>query len=374
MTDRLGFFLTQKEREMNLRFSKIVDRELKKTEMYLYGTLGSDEGEINGHWFAEEMSWLGRNYDEITIRVNCDGGEVLHGLSIVSEMMTSKAYIIVSVDGIAASMGAVVLVPADQVVMNDYAKVMIHSPYYVDENGEVVKKLSEKDKKGLNNLKDILSRLLQKRGITEARINELMKTDSWFSAEEALAEKLIDKVVTTGRKTELAALEPKKLVAKINETYVQPKKVKSMKKIAAKFGLAEDATEDQILAKLTEQENEGSARMVDQLVKMGRELGTVTDENVEKVKRVAKADFDLACEMYLTKPVAHAADDGDDDDEPEKGVLIKDLVSKGGKAPGKVEKKWDELSEEEVESLRAKDQKTYAKLFKAHYGFEPTIE
>jgi len=359
---------------MNLRFSKIVDRELKKTEMYLYGTLGSDAGEINGHWFAEEMSWLGRNYDEITIRVNCDGGEVLHGLSIVSEMMASKAYIIVSVDGIAASMGAVILAPADQVVMNDYAKVMIHSPYYIDENGEVVKKLSEKDKKGLNNLKDILSRLLQKRGITEARITELMKTDSWFSAEEALAEKLIDKVVTTGRKTELAALEPKKLVAKINETYVQPKKVKSMKKIAAKFGLAEDATEDQILAKLTEQESAESARMVDQLVKMGRELGTVTDENVEKVKRVAKADFDLACEMYLTKPVAHAGDDDDDDDEPEKAVLIKDLVSKGGKAPVKVEKKWDELSEEEVESLRAKDQKTYAKLFKAHYGFEPTIE
>lgn len=360
---------------MELRFSKIVNRELKKIEMYLYGTLGSAQGEINGHWFAEELSWLGRNYDEITIRVNCDGGEVLHGLSIVSEMMASKAYIVVSVDGIAASMGAVLLAAADKVVMNDYAKVMIHSPYYVDENGDVVKNLSEKAKKGLNSLKEILSNLLQKRGITADRVAELMKTDSWFGAEEALTEKLVDEIVTTGRKTELAALEPMKLVAQIkSEFIVEPKNVKSMKKIAAKFGLAEDATEDQILAKMTEQENAGSTKMVDQLVKIGRELGTVTDDNVEKVKRLAKADFDLAAEMYLT--VAKA--EGEDDDEPEtvpgkKETLIKDLVNKGGK-PEKVEKKWDELTEQEIETLRAKDQAGYKKLFKAHYGFEPTIE
>lgn len=363
---------------MELKFSKIVNRELKKCEMYLYGTLGSAQGEINGHWFAEELSWLGRNYDEITIRVNCDGGEVLHGLSIVSEMMASKAYIIVSVDGIAASMGAVLLAAADKVVINDYAKVMIHSPYYVDENGDVVKNLSEKAKKGLNSLKDILSNLLQKRGITADRVAELMKTDSWFGADEALTEKLVDEIVTTGRKTELAALEPMKLVAKLVDEFKsdKPKNEKSMKRIAAKFGLPEDATEDVVLAKIVEQEGAAKTTMVDHLVKMGRELGTVTDENVEKVKRVAKADFDLACEMYLVvnKTEGEGEGGGEEAVPGKKETLIKDLVNKGGKTPEKVEKKWEELSEKEIETLRAKDQPTYAKLFKAHYGFEPTIE
>lgn len=359
---------------MELKFSKIVDRELKKTEMHLYGTLGSAQGEINGHRFAEELSWLGRNYDEITIRVNCDGGEVLHGLSIVSEMMASKAYIIVSVDGIAASMGAVLLAAADKVVMNDYAKVMIHSPYYVDENGDVVKNLSEKAKKGLNSLKEILSKLLQKRGITEDRVNELMKTDSWFGADEALTEKLVDEVVATGRKTELAALEPMKLVAQIkSEFIVEPNKEKSMKKIAAKFGLPEDATEDQIIAKMVEQNSAGSTKMVDQLVTLGRALGTVTDDNVEKVKRVANADFELASEMYLTVAKAEEEDDDADDAPGKKETLLKDLVNKG-KTPAKTEKKWAELSEQEIETLRAKDQAGYKSLFKAHYGFEPTIE
>lgn len=362
---------------MELKFSKIVNRELKKCEMYLYGTLGSAQGEINGHRFAEELSWLGRNYDEITIRVNCDGGEVLHGLSIVSEMMSSKAYIIVSVDGIAASMGAVLLAAADKVLMNDYAKVMIHSPYYVDENGDVIKNLSEKAKKGLNSLKEILSNLLQKRGITADRVAELMKTDSWFSADEALTEKLIDGIVTTGRKTELAALEPTKLVAQLVAEKIEldnPKNVKSMKRIAARFGLAEDASEDAILAKVAEQENAGATKMVDQLVKIGRELGTVNDDNVEKVKRLAKADFDLAAEMYLVVPVAKTEEAEEEEVvETKKTTLIKDLVNKGGK-PEKTEKKWDELSEKEVETLRAKDPAGYAKVFAAHYGFEPTIE
>lgn len=363
---------------MELKYSKIVDRELKKTEMYLYGALGSDQGEVNGHYFAQELAWVGRNYDEITIRVNCEGGDVLHGLSIVSEMMASKAYIIVSVDGIAASMGAVLLPAADKVVMNDYARVMIHSPYYVDENGTSISKLTEKQKKGLKNVTDILSTLLEKRGIAPERVAELMKTDSWFDAEGALAEKLIDEVVVTGRKAELVALEPLKLVAKLvaeNKEIDNPKNVKSMKRIALAFGLSEDATEDAILAKKTEAENAAITKVVDMLVAAGRELGTVTDENVEKVKRLAKADFDLAAEMYL-KVVDKTIDDldGDEPIEGKKQTLIKDLVNKGGKKTEPVVKKWEELSEAEAETLRSKDRPTYCKLFKAYYGIEPELD
>ena len=89
---------------------------------------------------------------------------------------------------------------ADTVEMNDYAKVMIHSPYYTDENGDEINKLSAKEKKGLDSIKSTLVTLLTKRGIAETRVNELMKTDSWFTADEAKAEGLVDKILTTGKK------------------------------------------------------------------------------------------------------------------------------------------------------------------------------
>lgn len=291
---------------MELSFSKIVNRELKKAEMFLYGNLGdeSSKGEINGHYFAQELNWLGRNCDEITIRVNCEGGDVLHGLSVVSEMMASKAYIIASVDGIAASMGAVILAAADKVVMNDYARVMIHSPYYVDENGDAVSKLSEKQKKGLSNIKDVLAKLLGKRGIAPERIGELMKTDSWFDAETALAEKMVDEIITTGKKKELAAFEPLKLVAKINSEH----NFKSMKKVIAKlnaFGvqLAEDATEDQVvvaLDSLPKGEAKPAAKLVDQLIAVGKKTGVITEGeggNEAKFRKLAETDLDLFVDM-----------------------------------------------------------------------------
>ena len=291
---------------MDLKFSKIVNREKRTAEMLLYGTLGDDQakGEINGHYFARELNFLGREYDEIKIRINSDGGDVSHGLSIVSEMMASNAFIIAQVDGIAASMAAVLLPAADRVVMNDYAKVMIHSPYYVDENGEMMKNLSDKNKKALIVIKDTLAQLLGKRGIEADEIGTMLKTDTWFSSSEALTAKLIDEVITTGKMKQLAALEPMRLVAKINNEH----NLIHMKKVIAKlngFGLnlTEDATEDQMVAALDTfqpKTAEPSEKLVNSLIAVGKKTGVVTDGdegNESKLRKLAKVDFDLFVDM-----------------------------------------------------------------------------
>jgi len=295
---------------MNLIFSKIVNRERRKVEMLLYGSLGENQakGEINGHQFARELNYLAREYDEIKIRVNCEGGLVSHGLSIVSEMMVSAAYIIVQVDGIAASMAAVLLPAADKVLMNDYARVMIHSPYYQDDNGEAVKKLSAKDRKALSTLKDMLRKLLSKRGMANDNITTALSTDTWYNAEEAEAAGLVDEVILTGKK-QLAALEPMRLVAKINDEHINSN-LKNMEKVIAKlngFGLniAKDADEDQVVAALEgfekpEVVEKPSEKLVNQLIAVGVKTGVVTegDEgNEAKFRKLAAADMELFVDM-----------------------------------------------------------------------------
>ncbi len=284
---------------MELKFSKIVDRQKRSIEMLLYGVIGD---EVNGHDFAQELNWLGREYDEITIRVNSDGGSVSQGLSIVSEMMASPAYIIAKVDGIAASMAAVVLAAADKVVMNDYAKVMVHSPYYEDEDGKKATKLSAKDQKALKMLKATLSQLLSKRGIDRDTINGMMRTDSWFDAENALASKLVDEIAATGRKKELASLEPLKLVAKLQNEHKSFNNNSNMKKVIAKLGLAGDATEDMVVAaidKLSDKPADGSLneKLVDKLIVVGKQTGIVTDKNEKAMRALAKVDTEAFCDM-----------------------------------------------------------------------------
>ena len=303
--------------DIQLKYSKIVSRDKRSVEMLLYGVIGED---VNGHLFAQELNYLGREYDEIKIRINSEGGSVVQGLSIASEMMNSNAFIIAHVDGVAASMAAALLPAADRVTMNDYAKVMVHSPYYIDEDGQAVKNLSAKDKKGITALKNTLISLLKKRGIEDDAVNAMMRTDSWYNADEAVTAKLVDEVITTGKKQTLAAIEPKRLVALVMNEISNQDKV-SMKKVIASLNLLgasldENATEDQVTAAINKvikpaEPAKVPDKLIDKLLAVGKLAGTVTDKNEAAFRTLAATNMDLfvdmldieGVEMPATKPV-----------------------------------------------------------------------
>ena len=359
---------------MELRYSKIVNREKKQAEILLYGILGTDweNGEVNGDHFARELNWLGREFDEITIRINSWGGDLDMGLSIVSEIRASKAFIITKVDGVAASMSGVIAVAGDRSEMNDYARIMLHLAYYIDSEGNKIADLNPRDQKALDQMNGILTDILARKGKSKEEILSILEAESWYDADEAVAEGLIDSKIDTSKKS-LAALDPRKLVAAVMDDYKPINTKKSMEKIAAKFGLSKDATEDQVLAKIQEEETASATKMVDQLIAVAKSIGTVSDElkNEDKARRLAKADTELFADMYL-KVEAPEGGEG----EGGKAKMIKDLVKTGGDhgKPKVVDKKFDEMSEKELDDLRDKDRKTYVAKFKAHYGFEPEIE
>jgi ATP-dependent protease ClpP protease subunit len=360
--------------EMQLKYSKIVDREKKKVEMLLYGVLGE---EINGHYFAQELNWLAKNYDEITIRINSDGGSVSHGLSVVSEMLQSQAYIIAKVDGVAASMAAVILAGADKVLMNDYAKVMIHSPYYVDDNGEAISKLSDKDKKGLESIKSTLVTLLTKRGIDEKRIGEMMKTDSWFTADEAKTEGIADEVISTGKKKELASLDVKRLVALIKSENV--KSNIEMKEVIAKLGLPENSDEQAVVAAIEKLQTAPPAepgkpnqKLIDKLIEAGKKAGNVTDKNEASFRTLGETNIDLFCDMLnlegsIPAPAPAPAP------KPVDNTRVSEIVAamkEAGLGTPVAEKKWVDMTQKELDDLESKQPEAYAKIYKDHFGVD----
>lgn len=340
--------------------------------MLLYGAIGE---KIDGDYFAQELNWLGRENDEIIIRINSLGGDLNQGLSIVSEIRASKAYIVTVVEGVAASMAGVIALAGDERRMNDYGRIMLHLAYYVDDEGNKVTNLSKKDKKALDQMNGILTNILSRIGKDADTINSLLKAETWYDAQSALNEGLVSEIIDTTRK-ELAALAPLKLVAKISEE-LTINNLKSMKKLAAKFGLGDDATEEQILEKVQEAEEKAAVDAVNRLVTIGKALGTITDQNQEKATRLAKADFELASEMFLT-PKAKVEGEGEGkpaETNGEKNVTIAELLKaiKGNGANPEV-KKFEDLSEDELETMREEEPKNYVALFKARYGYEPEIE
>jgi len=300
------------EQIMDFHFSKIVDKKNAVIDMFVYGILGLNDKEssdnFSGHSFAREFKWVDEMYDQINVRINSEGGDAVHGLSVVSAIMDATASVTTVNDGICASMSAVVLMTGNRVKAKDYSKLMFHSPYYIDENGDKINNLSPKQQKGLAMMRDTLIRLLMKRGKTEDEAKAIIgAADKWYTPEEALAEGLIDEIVQTGRK-DLAALAPMQLVAALQKENTNSNSINSMKKVIAKlneFGakLADDATEDQIVAAFelfpTETEKP-SVKLIDRLIIVGKNTGVITEGetgNEAKFRKLAETDMELFVDM-----------------------------------------------------------------------------
>lgn len=201
-----------------------IDSQAREATMRLYGSIGE---KIDGDLFAQELASLDTaGLDLITIRENCPGGNVFQGMSIVSALLSMNTPVHVSVEGVAASMGAVVAVAADRVYMMDFAKLMIHDAYFAGtDNSE----LTPKQRKMLVRITDMLRQVLCRRGKGEEEIGKLMREETWFSAAEALEAGLCDEITRSTRK-ELQSYTPAQIVAAIDAEY-KPNNYKTMKEI-----------------------------------------------------------------------------------------------------------------------------------------------
>lgn len=277
----------------------IVNMEKKEAVMRLYGEIGV---QLDANLFALELASLDTQADTIHIHVNSPGGDVVSGLSIIAAMRSMNAFIHVHIDGLAASMAAVIAIAADRISMQDYGKIMIHNPYPSDKEAKMNDKLS----KALASLTDTLQTILSRRGCKKEKIASLMSAETWFTAEEAKTEGLIDEIIVSERKDEFKNLTTTELLTRIaNEYKPVNKNEMDLTKIAAKLGLPATATEQQILdaiqtreTALTEQRN----ALVDHYLALGEKNGTVTDKNKERMKKLASADFDLFAEMVTDVP------------------------------------------------------------------------
>lgn len=320
----------------------------------MYGVIGK---EVDGNQMAHDLSELDSEADTIHILINSDGGSVSEGLSIVSAILSAKAYIHAHVNGIAASMAAVIAISADKVSMQDYGKLMIHDPFFAGKGKE---RLSARDMKALDSITDTLRTILSRRGCDKEKIASLMRDETWFSASEARAAGLADEVVSTPRKDEFSNLSVPELLSRVMSEY-QPKKRDKMNEIAKALGLPEDATERQILDAIRAKDkavHERGTALVDLYMTLGKRNGTVTEKNEERMRRLAAADFELFAETVTD--TAEGKEDGiltdkrqaDTETRRFSDMLNKAQARKKGKGKNENGRDWDWYQNHDPEALR----------------------
>lgn len=161
----------------------------RTAELSLYGEIGWD---LTAEEFLDRLQDI--DAGQIVLHINSVGGSVYDGLAIYNGLRDHPARIIVSVDGMAASAASFIAMAGDEISMNRGATMMVHDamkPTYGNEREH----LSSAEL--LGKVSDTLAAIYASRaGGTAAHWRSLMRAETWFTADEAVAAGLADTAVT----------------------------------------------------------------------------------------------------------------------------------------------------------------------------------
>lgn len=129
----------------------------------------------------------------IELHVNSPGGEVFEAITIMNLLRTHRARVVATVDGLAASAASVIACAADELVMNRNTELMIHDAWGLCVgNAADMRDVADR----LDHLSDNLASVYAaKAGGEVAFWRDAMLAETWYSAEEAVAAGLADRMV-----------------------------------------------------------------------------------------------------------------------------------------------------------------------------------
>lgn len=166
-------------------------------EMFLYDPIDSYGGwwGVSAKEFQQALGMVPEDATEIRLYINSPGGEVWDGIAIVNQLRRHPAKVVAIVDGIAASMATIIAVTADELVMGAGSQFMVHDAWNIVLGPEAdMLAMAARLSKDSDALAAIYA---AKAGGTAAEWRDVMRAETWYTAEETVAAGLADRVATT---------------------------------------------------------------------------------------------------------------------------------------------------------------------------------
>jgi ATP-dependent protease ClpP protease subunit len=174
-------------------------------EVNIVGTIG-DSFWGDSYTREDAKNDILKNRDKkLVVNLFTEGGNLYDGLFIHDILKQHPQETIVNILGMAASAGTIIALGADKVRMSKNSSFMIHQPALsarVTPNN--VDEISDELDKAYN---IILSIYQSKTGLNDTELRDMMKTDKWMDAEEALKLGFVDEI-----------FEPQKVAAQLMGT------------------------------------------------------------------------------------------------------------------------------------------------------------
>lgn len=158
--------------------------DLETREIFIYDDIGPNWlGMIDSGAVIDALEQLTPS-DKVTVRINSPGGDVVEGLAIFNALKRFTGGVDTYADGLAASCGSYIFAAGDNRIVAENGILMIHDPW-----GMSVGNASEHRKTAdvYDKFADAMARdYASSSGKTGAEVREIMQTEVWLNATEAV--------------------------------------------------------------------------------------------------------------------------------------------------------------------------------------------
>lgn len=280
-------------------------------------------------------------------------------------------------------MGSAILQGADKRTAHKFARIMIHEPSMW--SGGNSKKLRQ-DADLLDTVKEDLAELYAESCGKEKEwiLDNWMKPDedTWFNATKAKQNGLLDEVTSSNVEAPKSSMDFGQMAAHYDKQFYNETNQKHMTQaeLAKKIGLPENATMEEIEAKVAELEKAGKGdgddtpeanaekKLVSAAMALGKAKGIIDASNEAKMKARFEKDPQNAIEWMEDLPAATAKKETEAPKGGELSALLAELKEKREpSATDGSKKKFSELTEDELEAMEKNNPKQLDALFKAEY-------
>lgn len=352
-------------------FNNIITTTDGTSRILLYGDVGDGCRVDSAHVVAELMS-IEAESQKIEVHINSRGGDVFHGIAIYNALAASTADISIHVDGIAASIAAIIALCGKPLYMAKHAKLMLHAvsggtygtAAELRETAQLIEELQE-------SLADMIAKKVGEK--PEAIVAKYFAdgADHWLSAAEADTMGLIDGIIDG------PAVPPSDNEDEIYQFINQYSSPMALSEEIKKMPAFTGKSDEEIVAIVRKQAD--STTLVDSLKKANATLQARVAEleakEVDAVLDAAVADGRITAEL---KPMYVKLMDSDRETTevilaqlPKKSKQrVDDFIETGTTGRGSLaSKSWDELDRAGMlTELKAQDPTAFAAKFKEKFG------
>ena len=157
-------------------------------DIYIFDEIGAYG--VTAQGFIEEI----KAFKDVpmNLHLNCIGGDVFEGMAIYNVLRKRTAKTTIYIEGIAASMGSVIALAGDEVIMAENSLFMIHNAW-----GGAMGEASEMRKTAalLEKISgEIADIYIKKTRLPYDKVQEMMDEETWLSADEAFNLGFVDSI------------------------------------------------------------------------------------------------------------------------------------------------------------------------------------